>query len=54
MVSDPPYRRDVSLFEAMETLRAASGSHLDPQTALEKIVESDDRRALVALYETLG
>ena len=56
LVSDRPYRRGVSIFEAMETLRTASGSHFDPQvaTALEKVIDNEGERAMVAIYETLA
>jgi len=55
LVSDRPYRRGVSIFEAMETLQAASGSHFDPDVvvALEKVADSEGERAVLSLYETL-
>ncbi len=48
LVSDRPYRKGVGIFEALDTVQAASGTHFDPKVvaALKRMVDRDGENAV--------
>jgi len=50
MISDRPYRKGSSIFEARDALMAASGTHFDPKVlaALKRVIDHEGDAALTA------
>jgi putative nucleotidyltransferase with HDIG domain len=57
MISDRPYRKGMSVFEARDAILAASGTHFDPEVlaALKTIIDTDGEAAIApAAYDSLA
>ena len=54
LLSDRPYRKGVSIFEAMDAIVVSSGKHFDPRivAALKKIVDQEGDQAIRLVHTT--